>query len=366
MLCFCFRKNRANRFRIVDLKVLAIYTDFKQHGEDAGYKQILKYIRPFKTLGINERDDSIKHSDLKKKYNWLFEFEAYKYRKQIDLIHILYAENYLRWSPRLFSKIPIVATFHQPVELLEREVMRGDFMGRVGRITHILNKKRFEKLAAAIVTNVSQVAVLEKVMPKEKIHVISLGVHLKDINAKFDRFFSEAMNREKASGNILTVGNWQRDWDFYFSVVEKCQHLNFSLVNNKLEDEYKEKVKAFKNLTFLDDITDEELSDLFLRSDFQFIPVKSLAGSNALLQGLAYGCPLVLTDVNAEEFKSENDIVKLYKKGSVEDCVNKMNELLGLSQEEFAACKKKAHLFANRFSWEEVAKKTIDVYKLVI
>ena len=44
----------------MNIRVLAIRTDFKHHGEDHGYKQILKGIKPVITLGINERDPNEK------------------------------------------------------------------------------------------------------------------------------------------------------------------------------------------------------------------------------------------------------------------------------------------------------------------
>ena len=105
------------------MKVLAILTRFKHHGEHSGYKQILKYIKPIFELGINE-DDGVNVGKLKLKYQWLFEWESLRYRKHVDLVHVMYGEDYLRFSPYLFRKIPVVATFHQPAASLEREIYR--------------------------------------------------------------------------------------------------------------------------------------------------------------------------------------------------------------------------------------------------
>jgi len=49
------------------MKVLAILTRFKHHGEHSGYKQILKYIKPTFELGINE-DEGVNVGKLKSKY----------------------------------------------------------------------------------------------------------------------------------------------------------------------------------------------------------------------------------------------------------------------------------------------------------
>jgi hypothetical protein len=127
------------------LKILIIRTDFKHHGKDSGYKQILNYIHPYRIFGINEREENVSIPYFKLKYQWLYEFDTYKNKGMGDLVHILYGEDYFRWSTKLFTKIPVVATFHQPADLLEREVIYGDYRGRIGKLTHLLSKNRFKK-----------------------------------------------------------------------------------------------------------------------------------------------------------------------------------------------------------------------------
>jgi len=107
------------------MKVLAILTRFKHHGEHSGYKQILRYIKPTFELGINE-DDGSEVGVLKSKYQWLFEWQSFRFRNHVDIVHVMYGEDYLRFSPYLFRRIPVVATFHQPAASLEREILRGD------------------------------------------------------------------------------------------------------------------------------------------------------------------------------------------------------------------------------------------------
>lgn len=344
----------------MDIKVAAIYTNFKHHGTDAGYKQILKYINPVKVLGINQMDPLSMQSK-----SFLVEFELYKYRNEFNLLHILYAEDYFKWSTRLFPQKPIVATFHQPLDILEQDILTGYFSGKVGRISHFFNKNRFEKLGAAIVTNLSQISALEKVMPREKIHCIPLGIHLDKMSSLFENHLATMSMTDSKIARIITVGNWQRDWDFYFSVVAKCPQWHFSLVNRRLEEKYKKIAQQYSNLTFFDDITDDALYQLFLNSNLQLLPVKAIAGSNALLQGLALGCPLVLTDIHTDPFRHEKDCIKCYQKGNLEECIHQMEMFIHLSIEQLLKYKRKAHDY-NQDSWATVAKKTIEIYKQLI
>lgn len=343
------------------LKVLAIRTDFGHHGEYFGYKQILKYTHPHIVLGIDERSKTMQVNRLKLNYPWLFEFEAYKLRKEIDLVHILYGEDYLRWSTKLFKNTPVVATFHQPPAILEREVRHGDYRGRVGRYTHLLTKDRFEKLSAAIVTNPAQAQVLKKVMPESKIHYIPLGLHLDNLNLFYERRPNDIVEK-----SIITVGNWQRDWDFYFRVVEKCPHYNFVLVNRNLERSIVEKTKGYSNLKYYSDVSDTELFELYLNSKLQFLPVLGIAGSNAFLQGLSLGCPVVLTNINSEQPNSEPDFIRLYETDSVEDAVKQIDFFISLNTISRRSIQHLCNKYANQFSWEEVANKTTTLYEQLI
>jgi glycosyltransferase involved in cell wall biosynthesis len=350
----------------MDIKVLAIRTDFIHHGEDSGYKQILKFTHPYKVIGINERDGLNHNSKLYLKYPWLFEFSALKYRKEIDLIHILYGEDYFRWATSLFKNIPVVVTFHQPAELLEKDVITGDYRGRVGKLTHNLNKNRFTNLAAAIITNISQKEVLKKVLPENKIHYIPLGIHLDEMNKKFSDYISTHTNRTIKRGTIITVGNWLRDWDFYIEVVKECKNLKFILVNRMLDEKYKNRVSDFPNLTYLENIPDDKLFNYFLESDVQFMPLAAMAGSNAFIQGMALGCPLVITDLGENSMLNHNLSISVYKKGNVADCVQKIQKVLDLPVEKLLELKHLANSYASSYSWEKIAKKTIELYKQVI
>ena len=263
----------------------------------------------------------------------------------------------------MFKKTPVVVTFHQPVETLQREVLKGDMRGRVGRITHRLTQSRFKKLAAAIVTSPSQIAVLEKVMPLEKIHYIPIGLHVETLNKKF----AERLKKNKTTPlTVLTVGTWMRDWNFYFKIVEASPEKNFHLVDRKISKDVFKQASEFKNLTYHADLSDEELFDLYLVADFQFLPVSGAAGSNAFLQGLALGCPTLITDLGYKEAGDLDDFVIYYEKGNLTDCMNKINVVANYSDSERKLAEQKANMFANQFSWQEIANKTMNLYKTLI
>lgn len=345
-------------------KILVIRTDFSHHGSESGYKQLLRYISPAYILGLKEGDEELV-SKSRLRYQWLFEFSARKFKNKIDLIHVMYAEDYLRFSPMLFPRIPVVATFHQPPDTLEIEISSGKTRGKVGQYTHWLTRSRFRKLAAAIVTEENQKAVLSKVMPPSRIHVIPLGVHL----SGFHRVYNEmrAKNEIPVRGQIITVGNWLRDWKFYISVLQYCQlhrkEYVFHLINRKLEPDLETELTAFSNLQIHRNISDSDLKKMLYLSRVHFLPVSGASGNNALMEGLAIGCPAVMTDVVSPDFPLRSESVRLYKTGQLDSAMICLDDILNLNEEQYLALKESTFARSIPFDWKEIATRTLKVYQ---
>ena len=348
------------------IRSLAIRTSFRHHAEHAGYKQILKYTNPVSILGIDE--NSALPGVLKRKYQWLYEFEAYfKFRNKIDVLHILYGEDYFRFSTCLFKNTPVVASFHQPPELLEREVLYGSFRGKVARITHYMSYNRFKKLAAAIVMDEAQKDILKKMMSEEKIYVLPLGTNLRYLNAKLNTY-SDLINPD--SKVILTVGNWLRDWDFYFHFISYCSvsypDWKFILVNKNLSPAHRALVQQNTNLTYAAKISDNELFKLYISSKVLFLPLLSAAGNNSLIEGIALGCPVVMSNVVNEKSFIDEDFVSFYTKNNVNEATVAINGFMKMDRKSFIDVRKHAIDFSKQFDWESIANKTLDIYRSVI
>jgi glycosyltransferase involved in cell wall biosynthesis len=323
-------------------------------------------VKPTVSLGVDEDSDKRKNG-IKAKYQWLYEFDIRKYKRQFDLIHIMYGEDYFRFSPWLFPKTPIVVTFHQPYESLLREVRRGDYKGRIGAITHFFTKNRFKKIAAAIVTEASQKRALAEVMDESKIHVIPLGVHLQAFN---EAYVKHRENGEKKKAlQVITVGNWKRDWELYRRVVEECKNLriniNFHLVNRNLSDELRSEFRAL-GVTVYETLDDASLKLAVYRSSLMFLPVTEASGNNALLESLALGVPVLMTDVLKEKSTLNERAVFFHKRNDVGDAIEKMRSYFELSESEHQTISDICRSEATQFDWPVIAARTMELYKQVV
>ncbi len=348
------------------MRLLVLLTKFSHHGNNSGYKQLLKFTKPNFILGVNE-EEGVQNHGIKGKYQWLFEFTALKHKTNIDVIHIMYGEDYFRFSPWLFPKIPVVVTFHQPYESLLRDVQHGDYKGRVGAITHFFTKKRFKKIAAAIVTEASQKLALSQVMDADKIHVIPLGVHLQAFSRAFDEFQSEDLSKEAL--HVVTVGNWKRDWKLYEEVIQLANSLKtgiqFHLVNRNLSPSLKE---HFSNLGVVvhDNIDDDRLKRLIYQSGAMYLPVTEASGNNALLEAMALGVPVVMTNVLRETQAIDDRVLLLHEKGNPQDALKCLSSYLNSDKDTMVSISDICRQEAKRFDWPTIANQTMELYKKVL
>ena len=339
---------------------VAIRTAFAHHAANSGYKRILEYTKPSDVLGVDEVAGTAVPR-LARKYRFAAEFTAYR-RHQVssfDLIHVLYGEEYFRFSKRLFPKTPVVATFHQPPEVLEREIEHGDPMGRAYRIAHLLNRNRFEQLDAAIVITEAQKAVLSKVMDPSRIYVIPLGCDSAPLIAQANEVHPPANYSE-----ILTVGNWLRDWDAYFEFVEFCRRARpdwtFRLINRKLSEACQLKARGLSNLIYQSYASDIELVRAYRRAAVQFLPFKEATGNNSLNEGLACGCPVVTNiSVNLPQSEQFSKTVPL----DFEQLLVAIEPWIGESYADRDERVAFAQAAAQSMDWATVGEKTLAVFR---
>lgn len=344
------------------LRCLAIRSRYAHHAAVSGYSQILRFVEPVAEIGNDETADCT--SGRRRRYLWLYEFDAWREvrRQPVDVIHILYAEEYFRFMKMLCPRTPLVLTFHQPPDVLERELEYGDAMGRAYQWTHRLCRSRFRRVDAAIVTNANQIAPLSRFIPAERIHHIPLGVAVQRLVA-ISESLPESVNRRE----ILTVGNWRRDWPYYFSFVEWCREhapeLHFTLVNRRLDPQWMARVGELDNLRYLPGVSDESLFALYHEAAVQFLPFEGVAGNNSVNEGLAFGCPIV---TNASlSFTGGDSFINVVPLRH-EECLVALRRFLGMTPEDRLRMKIAARAAVSELDWSNIAARTIDVYRSVI
>lgn len=341
------------------MRVLLIRTYFKHHSKASGYKRLGDFIENSVVIGYNELAFNQRLNWLLKRYRFIYEFIGFRMSlmRSFDIVHLMYGEEYFRFSHLLFNSA-IVVTFHQPPEILRQELQKGSAMGRVMHLTHRLTKKRFSKVSAAIVLTEPQKEVLKEYISEHKIHVIPLGVDIKGASHKMP------LQRKQI---VLTVGNWQRDWNSYLEVAKYFENnypdVKFYLVNRKLPQALTTKINSTANIHLFQDITDNELSQLYIESSVQFLPFIGATGNNSLNEGLSFGLPVV-SNILPSPLKNTS-FSKEYV--GFEDAIELILLFLTINDRlEWLSLSNQAYDYANSIGWESIAKRTLEIYRDIL
>lgn len=338
------------------LKSIAIRQHFAHHAKNAGYKRILDFTQPCLTLGIDERLPA-NSQRLLKRYEWLTEFQAawFRLRSSVDIVHVLYAESYYRFSPWILLGCPVVATFHQPPERLNSQLLIGGGKGRASAWVHQLTSARFQYLDAAIIISENQREVLQQFIPADRIHHIPLGLDVSALRASEEQF-----RAERQQNLVLTVGNWLRDWDYYFGFIEYClsEHPNyrFRLINRRLPGQYLARCKELPNLEYLADVDDDDLASNYAHCAALFLPLVEATENNTVNEAKAFGCPLV-SNVSL----SETAGMFLYDGGYAE-CLLALEHSLDLDESAMSSIKEAYDFEIKLLDWAEVGRRTMSLY----
>jgi glycosyltransferase involved in cell wall biosynthesis len=268
------------------------------------------------------------------------------FRKRPDLIHCLDGE-YMQYLPKFLKKVgrirslpPLIASFHQPPEIL-RKVLNNEI---VGLLDHV------------IVYCSAQASYFERFLGSAKISLVPHGIDTV--------FFQPQRRRPDGILKCLTVGFWLRDFETIWRVVRKMQaypDIEFHLVTPKQEPPEKfSRVKVYENLN------DEELLNLYQQSDVLFMPLLDSAANNAILEAAAAGLPIVSSSVGGVAEYTDQSFAILVAAGDVDgftDAILKLRRVPEVRHQMGLAAR---HFAEENLSWSRVTEQMFDVYRRVL
>lgn len=227
------------------------------------------------------------------------------------LCHFIYGEDTYFYTPLWQHKNKkIVATYHYPPARLDERVSPS-----------ILGQ-----LDAVILMSESQRVWFEKYIPAEKIYVIH---HHVDTN-----FFvpSSQSSPDEKKIRIISVGGLLRDMKM---LLETIQHLNDLIGEENLEfnllvpPRERDPFRKFGNVNLPENISDEELRELYQNSTLGFMPLIDCTANNAVLEMMASGIPVVCTACGGiTDYLKEDGALLLGKKQTSADIASKIKCLL--------------------------------------
>jgi glycosyltransferase involved in cell wall biosynthesis len=187
-----------------------------------------------------------------------------------DLVHYLDGEHSAQYLPALPRRgVPVVASFHQPPELLG----------------NVLADRAVRRLDRAIAVSPTQVPWLADRLGADRVDLILHGI---------DTDFFRPRQEERPAGpfRCITVGHYLRDFKALGEVARLLQGQGFAFDVVTDRDTGLEGVPGVHRHR---NVNDDRLLALYQEADALLLPVSQSTANNALLEGIACGLPMVST-----------------------------------------------------------------------
>lgn len=201
--------------------------------------------------------------------------------KKVDVIHYVDGEHSTQFVPKLLKSIhfrrpKIVATFHQPPEILDSLII----------------KEAIPDLDVITVVSPEQESYFKKFVSEDRVRFIMHGINTD--------FFKPINTRSKnIKFRCVTVGHWQRDFVTIRDVIQRLQgykNIEFHVVASSLSGPKQTGLEDLTTVTiYRDNIDDERLLKLYQESDILFLPLLKSTANNTLLEAIACGLPILST-----------------------------------------------------------------------
>jgi glycosyltransferase involved in cell wall biosynthesis len=206
---------------------------------------------------------------------------AWRMLREKDYIyHFLYGETNYHYVGQLnnFKQNRIIATFHLPPDRLSK-IVQIDW--------------HLRQLSAVVCVGRNQQDFFARIMDPNRVFYVPLGIDT-DYYTPPDNF------EDRDPDLCLLVGNNYRDYPTFRGVIELVayQRPSTKFVVVTLRENYNQ-IGNHPNLTLQSNIPEAEFLALYRRASLMVMPLHDATANNAVLESLACGLPLVITDVGA-------------------------------------------------------------------
>lgn len=338
------------------MSIVCIDRPFSHHGGHSGYKMLAKFlgsevvsIQPRSSL-LDALPQKALSDFLQLHPNWyskdalLLEWEISKrmFRHSGNVYHFLYGENSFRRTGKANRltgrKNAVVATYHQIPRFFEERRQQFSFLS---------------ELDAVVLVSTSQRPFFESMMDADKIHFIPHGV---DVD-----YFKPAQNSNlsKRLFKCLTVGSNYRDMDLHVDVIKA---LNKTHLAGKIEFEiigearFASVFSGLEHVVYKSEVSDAELLHAYQTADVLLMPLQETTANNAILEALACGLPIVVSNVAGIRDYVDESCARLVPPHQADATLSMLMDLLDNADVRESLGRNARNRAEEEFDWKIIAK----------
>jgi glycosyltransferase involved in cell wall biosynthesis len=264
--------------------------------------------------------------------------------KRWDVKHVLYVEDHLLFFDQ-WRKAPqnIICTIHLPRAVWNNEMLMG-----------------LTRLSSAIVLYHRDREFFESFVGPERVRFIHYGVSTDFFRPRPDNIVSER--------RLLSVGHYLRNVGMLSRVIRRLSHRHPDLAFDIVVPERFVKTAGFSELLkmprvhWYQALTDEELRYLYQRSYLLLLPMDYVGASNAIVEALACGLPIVSTGVGGISDYGGGDIYPTVDNNDDDGMIELVEKYLNAEDWREAVARRCRTFAETELSWPRVAQEHLDAY----
>ena len=312
------------------------------------------------------------------KRDWGIEFEFFKNPTSpppADVVHYPYFDLFFHSLP-IKKSTGRVVTIHDVIPLVFPDYFP---VGIKGYINLFFQKKALKNVDAIICdSQTSKKDIVSKLsFPQDKIHVIYLaaGSNFNPITDE-NTLFSVSKKYNLPKKFVLYVGdvNWNKNLQNLLEAV-KIAKVNLVIVGKALTDDSLTQVEEIdriikklglqKQVIKTGYVSENDLISIYNLASLTILPSFYEGFGLPVLESMACGTPVVCSNV-ASLAEITNNSAIFCDPSDPNDIAQKIAHALNLSKKQRQNLSQKLVKHASKFSWQKVARQTINVYKSVL
>jgi glycosyltransferase involved in cell wall biosynthesis len=267
------------------------------------------------------------------------------------------------------KKIPMVCTLHGMHDIAVYH-KKGKIFGKIYELFQVYS---FKKASILIAVSEETKNLYLKRYPwiKEKIIMIPVGIDIEKFKPMNKMKVREKYGFSKSDKIIMYVGRLEKEKSLdsllkaFKDVKTKVENVKLILVGDGREKEYLENVAKelkLKEVRFMGALEHDRIPEIMNCADL-FILTSLYEGSPTVVkEALACGIPVVSTDVgDARDYVIDNKTGYLIKNHDYEN----ISKLLIRCLEKGENMKENCVKIAQKYSWDKIAERTMEVYRNV-